>query len=154
MHIVFGRLCDELDNTASLLDLLLGLSRDVAGADDDGDGGKAALAEDLGVPEIEDVEDGGLVALLGEVLIALVGGNERPELVEVDGGLPEAVLHLVEVAHTDLSEVTRMVLVDVGPVVVLTTGHTTTTGMLAVLAVGLSAPGAKSKRDGTYPTRP
>jgi hypothetical protein len=34
----------------------------------------------------------------------------------------------------DLSEVTRMVLVDVGPVVVLTTGHTTTTGMLPVLS--------------------
>jgi hypothetical protein len=40
----------------------------------------------------------------------------------------------VEVSHTDLSEVTGMVLVDVGPVVVLTTGHTTTTGMLAVLS--------------------
>jgi hypothetical protein len=34
----------------------------------------------------------------------------------------------------DLSEVTRMVLVNVGPVVVLTTGHTTTTGMLPVLS--------------------
>ena len=32
-----------------------------------------------------------------------------------------------------------MVLVDVGAVVVLTTGHTTTTGMLAVLAVPLLA---------------
>jgi len=154
MHTVFGRLCDELDDTASLLDLLLGLSRDVAGADDDGDSRKAALAEDLSVAVVEDVEDGGLVALLGEVLIALLGGDERPELVEVDGGLPEAVLHLVEVAHTDLSEVTRMVLVDVGPVVVLTTGHTTTTGMLAVLAIRLSAPGAKSQKNISYPTRP
>lgn len=40
----------------------------------------------------------------------------------------------MEVAHTDLTEVTRVVLVDVGTVVVLTTGHTTTTGGLAVLA--------------------
>jgi len=40
----------------------------------------------------------------------------------------------VEVSHTDLSEVTRMVLVHVDLVVVLTTGKTTTTGMLAVLA--------------------
>lgn len=55
-------------------------------------------------------------------------------LVEVDGGLPELLLGLVEVAHTDLTEVTRVVLVDVGTVVVLTTGHTTTTGALAVLA--------------------
>lgn len=55
-------------------------------------------------------------------------------LVKVDDWLPELVLQLVEVAHTDLSEVTWMVLVDVGAVVVLTTGHTTTTGMLPVLA--------------------
>jgi hypothetical protein len=44
------------------------------------------------------------------------------------------VLLLVEVTHTNLTEVTRVVLVNVGTVVVLTTGHTTTTGMLAVLA--------------------
>jgi hypothetical protein len=55
-------------------------------------------------------------------------------LVEVDGGLPELLLGLVEVPHTDLTEVTGVVLVDVGTVVVLTTGHTTTTGALAVLA--------------------
>lgn len=69
-----------------------------------------------------------------------------------DDGLPEKVLHLVEVTHTDLSEVTGVVLVNVGAVVVLTTldvllatsawlhrtdqtyGHTTTTGMLPVLS--------------------
>lgn len=55
-------------------------------------------------------------------------------LVEVDGGLPELLLSLVEVPHTDLTEVTGVVLVDVGTVVVLTTGHTATTRGLAVLA--------------------
>lgn len=44
------------------------------------------------------------------------------------------VLLLVEVSHTNLSEVTGMVLVHVGTVVVLTTSKTTTTGMLAVLS--------------------
>ena len=44
------------------------------------------------------------------------------------------VAEKVEVAHTDLSEVTRVVLVEVGTVVVLTTGHTTTTWMLPVLS--------------------
>ena len=43
------------------------------------------------------------------------------------------VLLLVEVSHTNLSEVTWMVLVHVGSVVVLTTSKTSTTGMLAVL---------------------
>jgi hypothetical protein len=55
-------------------------------------------------------------------------------LVEVDCGLPELLLGLVEVPHTDLTEVTGVVLVEVGAVVVLTTGHTTTTGMLTVLS--------------------
>jgi hypothetical protein len=55
-------------------------------------------------------------------------------LVNVDGGLPELLVGLVEVPHTNLTKVTRVVLVNVGTVVVLTTGHTTTTGGLAVLA--------------------
>ena len=40
----------------------------------------------------------------------------------------------VEVPHANLAEVTRMVLVEVDPVVVLATGVTTTAGMLPVLA--------------------
>ena len=40
----------------------------------------------------------------------------------------------MEVSHTNLSEVTWMVLVQVGTVVVLTSSKTTSTGMLAVLA--------------------
>ena len=92
------RLCDELDDTTSLLDLLLRLGADVAGANDDGNGGQTALAEDLGVAVVEEVEDRGVAALLREVLIALLGGDERPELVEVDDGLPELVLELVDCA--------------------------------------------------------
>ena len=76
-------------------------------------------------------------------------------LVDVDDGLPEVVLLLVEargrklaqghsyrggnpgidlLSHTNLTEETGVVLVDVGSVVVLTTGHTTTTWVLPVLA--------------------
>ena len=40
----------------------------------------------------------------------------------------------MEIPHANLSEVPGMVLVDVRPVMVLSTSHTTTTGMLAVLA--------------------
>jgi len=60
--------------------------------------------------------------------------GSRAYLVEVDDRLPELVLQLVEVSHADLSKVTRVVLVHVGSVVVLTTGKTTTTWMLPVLA--------------------
>jgi hypothetical protein len=55
-------------------------------------------------------------------------------LIQVDNGLPEVVALLVEVSHTDLSEVTRMVLVHVRSVVVLSTSETSTTWMLAVLS--------------------
>jgi hypothetical protein len=75
------RLCDELDNTAGLLDLALGVLGEVAGADDEGNLRDATLAEDLAVAEGEEVEDGGgLGGLVGQVLLALLGGDEGPEL--------------------------------------------------------------------------
>jgi hypothetical protein len=55
-------------------------------------------------------------------------------LIEVDRRLPELVVGLVEISHADFTEVTGMVLVNVGSVVMLATGHTATTWMLAVLA--------------------
>ena len=44
------------------------------------------------------------------------------------------ILELVEVSHTDFTEVTRMVFVDVGPVMMLSTCHAPTTWMFSVLA--------------------
>lgn len=91
------RLSDELDNTTGLLDLALSLLGDVAGTDDDRDVGDAALAEDLGVAERKEVDDGSLVGALGrDVGVALLGGDQGPELVKVDNGLPELLLRLVD----------------------------------------------------------
>jgi hypothetical protein len=44
------------------------------------------------------------------------------------------ILQLVKVSHADLPKVTRMVFVEIGSVMVLSTSHTTSTGMLTVLA--------------------
>jgi hypothetical protein len=44
---------------------------------------------------------------------------------------------LVEVSHADFTEVTRMVLVHVGSVVVLTTSETTTTGVLSFKIISI-----------------
>lgn len=75
------RLCDQLNDTTGLLDLLLGITAEVTGADNDGDLGETALAEDLGVAEGQEVDDGGGVGLgAGEVGIALLGGDEGPQL--------------------------------------------------------------------------
>ena len=55
-------------------------------------------------------------------------------LVQVDNGLPELVLQLVEISHAHFSEVTGMIFVQVCSVMMLSTSHTTSTRMLSVLA--------------------
>lgn len=75
------RLCDQLNNTTSLLDLLLGITAEVTSTDDDGNLGKTALAEDLGVAEGQEVDDGGGVGLgAAQVGITLLGGDKGPKL--------------------------------------------------------------------------
>lgn len=75
------RLCDQLNDTTGLLDLLLGITAEVAGTDDEGDLGETALAEDLGVAKGQEVDDGGGVGLLAaQVGITLLGGDESPQL--------------------------------------------------------------------------
>lgn len=128
-------LTNQLDNTSNGFYLLLGKFGNIAGLDDNWDIREPSLSKDLGVPEGQKVDDwGDITSLLGEVLLATLGGDEGPKLVKVDDGVPEVVSLLVEVPHTDLTEVTGMVPVKVRPVVVLTTSHTTTTRMLPVLA--------------------
>ena len=121
------------NDTAGLLDLLLRPARHESSLDDDGSLWDAALAEELLVAEAGEVEDWGLVAkAVGIELLSDLRGEEGVELVEVDDA---ALLgDVVEATHTDLSKVTRVVLVHVDAVVVLTTGETTTTGVLPVLA--------------------
>jgi hypothetical protein len=127
-----SNLSNQLDGTTDSLDLLLGSAGDVAGLDDDGLGGETTLGEDLAVTGTESVDDGDDLGLLGSVLAGLLG-NEGPEGVQVDDGAVLAVAGQVEATHTDLTEVTGMVLVHVDTVVVLTTSKTTSSGMLAVL---------------------
>ena len=75
------RLCDQLNDTTSLLDLLLSIAAEVAGTNDDGDLGETALAEDLGVAERKEVDDGGRVTLLAaQVSVTLLSWDEGPEL--------------------------------------------------------------------------
>lgn len=75
------RLCDELNNTTGGLDLLLGVTADVAGTDDDGDLGETALSKNLGEAEGQEVDDGGDIGLLAaQVGVTLLGGDEGPEL--------------------------------------------------------------------------
>lgn len=74
-------LCDELDDTTGLGDLLLGELADPASTDNQGDFGETALSEDLGVAKGKEVDDGdGVLLLAGDVGLTGLGGDERPQL--------------------------------------------------------------------------
>ena len=62
-------------------------------------------------------------------------------LIQVDDRLPELILQFVEVPHAHFSEVTRMVFVEICSMMMLSTRHTTSTGMLSVLANAAVASG-------------
>ena len=64
---------------------------------------------------LESVDDrNNLRALLETTL--LLRGYKRPELVDIDSRAPLEIGGKVEAAHTNLTEVTRVVLIEVGPI--------------------------------------
>ena len=91
------------------------------------------MLSNLEVALLGDVDDGGLGRVLGETDAVLLG-DEGPDLVDVDGLAPVTVAELVEVSHTNFTEVTRMVLVKIDTLMMLTTSKTATTRVLTVLA--------------------
>merc|ERR1719446_197406 len=127
-------LCCQDARAARLLDLLLGELREELGLDGDGLLGELALAKALKDSELSEVDKGGSAVGLVGVLLALVKAHHAPELVHVDRGHVVRVLLVVEIAHTHLTEVTRVILVEGNSVHVLATGVSATGGVLAVLA--------------------
>ncbi len=126
------RLLSQLADTTSLVDLLLSKLSEETSSNNNGLLGKVTLTENLENTGLGAIDDWSLVG----VLIGLSGflRDEGPDLLDVDSGAMISVSSKMEVAHTNLSEVTWMVLVEVNSVMVLTTGLTTTTRMLAVLS--------------------
>jgi hypothetical protein len=60
--------------------------------------------------------------------------EERAYLIQIDNRLPEMSALLMEIPHADLPKVSRMVLVQVRSVVMLSTSETSSTWMLAMLS--------------------
>lgn len=60
--------------------------------------------------------------------------RSQTHLIKIDNWLPELILRLVEIPHADFPKVTRVIFVEIGPMMMLSTSHTATAGMLAVLA--------------------
>merc|ERR1719209_807636 len=128
-------LSSEDASTPDSLDLLLRHPAEEPGLHDDGLLGKNTLAQHLAVTSSRDVDDRSLI-LHTSILEPGLFRNERPELVKVDSRLVQVgvVGVHVEVPHSHLSEVTRMVFVEVDPVVMLTTSVSATSRMLPVLS--------------------
>merc|ERR1711865_530076 len=118
-------------------DLLLSLLREEAGLDDHWLVREGALSEDLEESRLGHVNDWDLAPSLNLLLLVLgasLGGDKSPETVDVDDWAEVHVLGLVEVTHTDLTEVTRVIFVEVNAMVMLTTSVTASTRVLAVLS--------------------
>jgi hypothetical protein len=128
-----SHLSNQLDGTTNSLDLLLGSAGNETGLDNDGLLRETTLGKDLAESGTKSVNDGNDLGVLGSILAGL-HRDEGPEGVQVDNGAVLAVAGQMEATHTDLTEVTGMVLVHVDAVMVLTTSKTTSSGMLAVLA--------------------
>jgi len=90
------------------------------------------LAENLEETVFDAINDGSLGAVL-ELVEGLLG-DQGPQLLDVDGVAVISVSTQMETSHTDLTEVAGMVLVEVDPMVMLTSGLTASTRMLSVLA--------------------
>jgi len=127
------KLCDELHYATRFLDLRLSPRTDETRLHDAWDLREKAIAKHFSVSCVESVDDRNNIAVLREACL-LLGRYKRPEFVDVDSRAPATVVCEMEMAHTNLTKVTRMVLIEVGTVVVLTTSETATSWMLAVLS--------------------
>eukprot|EP00995_Heteronema_vittatum_P008742 NODE_3989_length_616_cov_4760.641975_g2827_i6.p1 GENE.NODE_3989_length_616_cov_4760.641975_g2827_i6~~NODE_3989_length_616_cov_4760.641975_g2827_i6.p1 ORF type:complete len:178 (+),score=43.81 NODE_3989_length_616_cov_4760.641975_g2827_i6:52-534(+) len=78
------------------------------------------------------IDNGALLRTAGALQVLFV--HHRQQVGKLNSGLVARILLPVEVTHTDLSEVTRMVLVHHDPVMMLTTSITATAFMFAMLA--------------------
>ena len=114
-YFVSTILCGDHASTSGVLQLLLGDAGHVTRLDDDG-AGQETLSEKLEHSLGGQVDDGHLGGL------GVLSGDHGSDLGHVARGLVCDVLLEVVVAHTNLTEVPRVVLVKPDPVVVLSSG--------------------------------
>lgn len=124
---------DKNTNALGILDLLLGLLRERASLDDHWALWEVAAADNVEVAEGGNVDDWGIVRiLLLQEFLTLSLWNQRPKSVHVDGLGVDLVS--VVVAHTKLTEVAWVILVEHDALVMFTTCLSATRGVLSVPA--------------------
>lgn len=130
INIWIEELGNENTGTTGSLDLLLSTTREVASLDDERLSRETTTSQDLSETSLKSVDDGGRAS--SSSLAGLLG-HQGPELVDVDSWAPGGLASQVEVTHTDLTKVSRMITIHVDAVMVHATGETTTSGMLTML---------------------
>jgi len=121
-------------SSSNCLDFLLGSAREEPGLDNNWLLGKNTFTQNLVKTSSRAVNNWSLIGL-SSILCSCLFRNKRPQFVQVDAGLIQVgvVGMNVEVPHSNLSKVSRMIFVKVDSVMVLATSVSTTSGMLPVL---------------------
>merc|ERR1719244_2107419 len=121
-------------SSSNSLDLLFGLAGEEASLHDDWLLGESSLTENLEKSSPGAV-DNRCLSSLSSILHPGLFRDQGPQLVNVDAWLVQVgVVGVdVEVPHTDLSEISGMVFVEVNSVVVLSTSVSATSRVLPVL---------------------
>merc|ERR1712212_29635 len=123
---------DDDTSTTSFFDLLFSRSCEVSCFHDHWLFWKETFTKNLVVTCLHTIDNRSRTFRFLCIISACLLADQGPEFVKVDCWTVIFVHRLVVVKHTDLSEVTGMVFVEQGTVVMLTTGFTTSTGMFTM----------------------
>merc|ERR1711970_1565497 len=120
--------------SAGFLDLLLGRGAEELGLDDHRQLGQMTFAQDFKEAGFADVDDSRLPVNRRSLIL----GQEGDQLVEIDDGAMQLVPLQMEGPHSHFTEITGMVFVEVDSVMMLSTGVTASTGVLADASVAVA----------------
>merc|ERR1712212_1385482 len=123
---------DDDTSTTSFFDLLFSRSSKVSCFHNHWLFGKETFTKNLVVTCLNTIDNRSRTFRFLRIISTCLLADQGPEFVKVDRWTVVFVHGFVVVKHTDFSEVTRMVFVEQGTVVMLTTGFTTSTGMFSM----------------------
>merc|ERR1711973_774188 len=123
---------DDDTSTTSFFDLLFSRSCEVSCFHDHWLFWKETFTKNFVVTCLHTIDDRSRTFRLLRIISTCLFTDQGPEFVKVDGWTVVFVHGFVVVKHTDFSEVTGMVFVKQGTVMMLTTGLTTSTGMFTM----------------------
>merc|ERR1712212_482591 len=123
---------DDHTSTTSFFDLLFSRSSEVPCFHDHWLFRKKTFTKNFVVTSLNTIDNRSRTFRLLRIVSACLFADQGPEFIKVHSWTVIFVHRLMVVEHTDFSEVTGMVFVEQGTVMMLTTGLTTSTGMFTM----------------------